>query len=149
MRNYRNVSCIVRAAFHNVTVWQPRWMRLKVVRIVIPAVVGAALLGGAGWFVGPWWAVAGVLAGPVAAYSVLLIILSRGTPDPVRLLRAGRPQDAYRWLELEVSFHRELAAKRTMFRDVLADRLETMSRVLPALDNEPRGLEAAPAGSAT
>jgi tetratricopeptide (TPR) repeat protein len=39
--------------------------------------------------------------------------------------------------------HPGLAARRPMFRDVLADKLETMSRVLQALDNEPQALEAA------
>jgi hypothetical protein len=118
-------------------------MRRRLARIVIPAAAGAVLLGGAGWLLGPWWAIAGALAGPVAAYSVLLIILARGKPDPVRLLRAGRPQEAYQRMELEVSFYRGLAAKRPMFRDVLADSLETISRALQALDNEPQALEAA------
>jgi hypothetical protein len=113
------------------------------VRLIIPAAAGAALLGGAGWFVGPLWAVAGALVGPVAAYCVLLIILWRRRPDPVQLLRDGRPDEAYRWLEEELSFTRGLAARRPMFRDVLAYKLETMSRVLQALDNEPRALEAA------
>jgi hypothetical protein len=113
------------------------------VRIVIPAAAGALLLGGAGWFVGPLWAVAGTLGGPVAAYCVLLIILWRRRPDPAQLLRDGRPDEAYRWLDEELSFTRGLAAKRPMFRDVLAYKLETMSRVLQALDNEPRALEAA------
>ena len=118
-------------------------MRRRWVRIVIPATAGAVLFGGAGWFLGPQWAVAGTLVGPVAAYSVLLIILWRRTPDAVGLLRAGRPEEAYRRLELEVSFNRRLAANRPMFRDVLAYSLETMSRVLQTLGNEPRALEAA------
>ena len=117
------------------------------VRIVIPAAAGAVLLGGAGWSVGPLWAVAGALGGPVAAYCVLLIILWR-RPDPAQLLRDGRPDEAHRWLEEELSFTRGLAAKRPMFRDVLACKLETMSRVLQALDNEPMALEAAIKASA-
>jgi tetratricopeptide (TPR) repeat protein len=83
------------------------------------------------------------LAGPVAAYSVIVIILVRRKPDPVRLLQAGRPQEAYRQLERELSFTRELARKRPMFRDMLASNLETMSQVLQVLDSEPQALEAA------
>ena len=86
---------------------------------------------------------AGTLAGLAAAYSVLVVIVARGKPDPERLLRAGRPLEAYRQLKYEVSFTRRLAAKRPMFRDVLAGNLETMSQVLQALDNEPLALEAA------
>jgi tetratricopeptide (TPR) repeat protein len=103
--------------------------------------VGAVLLGGVGWLVGPLWAVAGVLVGPVAAFSVLLIILIHSKPDPVLLMRSGRPREAYRNLQRELSFTRGLARRRPVFRDVLADRLETMSQVLQALGNEPKALE--------
>jgi hypothetical protein len=112
-------------------------------RIVIPAAAGAVLLGGAGWFAGPLWAVAGALGGPVVACAVLLTIMWRRRPDPARLLRDGRPDEAYLWLEEELSFMRGLAARRPMFRDVLAYKRETMARVLQALDNEPRAAEAA------
>jgi hypothetical protein len=118
-------------------------MRRRLVRIIYPAALGAVLLGGAGWFLGPVWALAGVLVGPLAGYSALLVVAARRQPDPVRLLQAGRPQEAYRWLEVDVTYTRRLAAKRPMFRDVLAFKLETMSRVLQALDNDPRALEAA------
>lgn len=125
-------------------VWPPhRWMRQRRVRILIPAAAGAVLLGGAGWLLGPSWAVAGAVAGPFAAYSVLVIIFLRSKPDPERLLRAGHPKEAYRQLQLELPFTRDLARKRPMFRDVLADKLETMSQVLQALDHEPQALEAA------
>ncbi len=121
--------------------WPPHWSRRKsVVRILIPA-AGAVLLGGVGWLLGPLWAVAGILVGPVAALSVLLIMFVRGKPDPVRLMRSGRPQEAYRQLQYELSFTRGLARKRPMFRELLAGQLETMSQVLQALDNEPKALE--------
>ena len=107
---------------------------------MIPA-AGALLLGAVGWLLGPLWAVAGILVGAVAALSVLVIVFVRGRPDPVHLIRSGRPQEAYRVLQHEISFARGLARKRPMFRDVLADRLETMSQVLQALDNEPKALE--------
>jgi hypothetical protein len=61
-------------------------MRGRLGRILVPAVAGAVLLGGVGWLVGPLWAVAGALAGPVVAYSVPIIILVRRTPDLVREL---------------------------------------------------------------
>lgn len=99
------------------------------------------LLGGVGWLLGPLWTVVGTLVGAVAAFSVLLIIFVRGKPDPERLMQAGRPQEAYRHLQYELSFLRGLVRRRPMFCDVLADRLETMSQVQLALGNEPRALE--------
>jgi hypothetical protein len=87
------------------------------------------------------WAVAGIVVGPVAALAVLLIMVVRGKPDPALLLRSGRPQEAYGHLEYELTFVRRLVSRRPMFRDVLADRLETMSQVLQALDSEPKALE--------
>jgi tetratricopeptide (TPR) repeat protein len=123
-------------------VWPPPWILRKRLRILIYA-ASAVLLGGAGWLVGPLWAVAGTLAGPVAVSSVLLVIVVLGKPDPVRLLRAGRPQEAYQYLDQDLSFTRRRAAKRPWFRDVLAHNLETMSQVLQALGNEPGALEAA------
>ncbi len=122
--------------------WPPPGMRRKRIRILIPA-ASAALLGGAGWLLGPLWALAGILSGPVAATSVLLVIIARGKPDPGRLLQAGRRQEAYHWLEQDLSFARKLAARRPMFRDVLADKLGTMSQLLEALGDEPRALEVA------
>lgn len=106
-------------------------------------VAGAVLLGGAGWLLGPLWAVTGILAGPVAAIAVGVAFLLRGKPDPVRLLAAGRPQEAYRQLWHDLTFARALAARRPAFRDVLAGKLETMSQVQQALGDEPRALEAA------
>jgi tetratricopeptide (TPR) repeat protein len=103
--------------------------------------IGAALLGGAGWLLGPLWAVAGVLVGAVAALAALLIMVGRAKPDPSLLLRSGRPQDAYRHLQPELAFVRTLVIRRPMFREILADRLETMAQVLQALDNEPKALE--------
>lgn len=102
---------------------------------------GAVLLGGVGWLLGPLWAVAGILLGAVAAYFVLLIIFVRGRPDPERLMQAGRPLEAYRLLEYEISFIRGQARWRSVLRPGLADRLETMCQVLQALGNEPKALE--------
>ena len=103
--------------------------------------VGAALLGGAGWLLGPLWAVAGVLVGAIAALAVLLIMVGRAKPDPALLLRSGRPQEAYRHLQPELAFVRTLVIRRPMFRVILANHLETMAQVLQALDNEPKALE--------
>ena len=103
--------------------------------------VGAAVLGGAGWLLGPLWAVAGILVGSVAALAFLLIMVERAMPDPALLLRSGRPQEAYRYLQPELAFVRTLVVRRPMFRELLANRLETMAQVLQALDNEPKALE--------
>ena len=120
---HSHVFRVFRIATHNETVWPPRWSRRKsVVRVVIPA-VGAALLGGVGWLLGPLWAIAGIVVGPVAAVSVLLIMFVRAKPKPVLLMRSGRPQEAYRQLQYELSFTRGLARRRPMFRDVLAGQL--------------------------
>lgn len=99
------------------------------------------MLGGAGWLLGPLWAVAGILVGSVAALAFLLIMVERGKPDPALLLRSGRPQEAYQHLQPELAFVRTLVIRRPMFRDILANRLETMAQVLQALDNEPKALE--------
>jgi tetratricopeptide (TPR) repeat protein len=103
--------------------------------------VGAALLGGVGWLLGPLWAVAGIVVGAVAALAFLLILVGRAKPDPALLLRSGRPQEAYRHLQPELAFVRTLVIRRPMFREILANRLETMAQVLQALDNEPKALE--------
>ncbi len=108
--------------------------------IWVPA-VGAALLGGVGWLLGPLGAVAGLVVGSVAALAVLLIMVGRARPDPALLLRSGRPQEAYRHLQPELAFVRTLVIRRPMFREILANRLETMAQVLQALDNEPKALE--------
>ena len=123
-------------------VWPPRWMFQKGAPILIP-VGGAVLLGGAGWLLGWPWAVAGVLVGAVAAVCVLVTIFARSKPDPFRLLAAGRPREAYRQVEYDLSFARRLAARQPMFRDMLADKLDMMSQVQRALGNEPGALEAA------
>lgn len=103
--------------------------------------VGAVLLGGVGWLLGPLWAVAGIAVGAIAAFSVLVIIFVRSKPDPEHLIDAWRAQEAWRHVQYELSFLRGLAGRRPTFRDVLADRLETMSQVLQALGNEPKALE--------
>ena len=108
---------------HNEAVWPPPWSRRKHILIWTPA-LGAALLGGAGWLLGPLWAVAGILVGSVAALAVLLVMLERSKPDPALLLRSGRPQDAYRHLQPELAFVRTLVIRRPMFREILADRLD-------------------------
>lgn len=120
--------------------WPPPWSRRKHIAIWTPA-VGAALLGGVGWLLGPLWAVAGVLVGAVAALAVLVIMVVRSKPDPALLLRSGRPQEAYQHLQPELAFVRTLVIRRPMFRDILANHLETMAQVLQALDNEPKALE--------
>jgi tetratricopeptide (TPR) repeat protein len=103
--------------------------------------VGAALFGGLGWLLGPLWAIAGILAGLVAGVWALLFMFTRGKPDPELLLRSGRPQEAYRHLQYEISFAREQVVKRPVLREVFAIRLETMSQILHALGNEPKALE--------
>jgi tetratricopeptide (TPR) repeat protein len=128
------------AVLHNDAVWPPSWMYRKHVRILIPA-AGAILLGGAGWLLGPLWAVAGIVAGPVVAVSIALTILALGKPDPVRVLQAGRAQQAHRLITQDLSFARKMARKRPWFRDLLAANLETMAQVLQALGNEPQALE--------
>ncbi len=125
---------------HNEAVWPPPWSRRKHIVIWTPA-VGAALLGGAGWLLGPLWAVAGVLVGAIAALAVLLIMVGRSQARSALLLRSGRPQEAYRHLQPELAFVRTLVIRRPMFRVILANHLETMAQVLQALDNEPKALE--------
>jgi tetratricopeptide (TPR) repeat protein len=102
---------------------------------------GAVLLGGVGWPLGPLWAVVGVAVGAVAALSLLVILFARGRPDPERLMQAGRPLEAYRLLQYEISFIRGQARWRPVFNTVLADRLETLCQALQALGNEPKALE--------
>jgi tetratricopeptide (TPR) repeat protein len=121
-------------------VWPPPWSRRKHI-LIWAAAVGAALLGGAGWLMGPLWALAGILVGSVAALAALLIMLERGKPDPAILLRSGRPQEAYRHLQYELTFARRLVSRRPVFRAVLAEKLAAMTLVLQALDNEPKALE--------
>jgi tetratricopeptide (TPR) repeat protein len=71
----------------------------------------------------------------------MYIMFVRSRPDPERLIQAGRPLEAYRVLEYEISFIRGQARLRPVFNTVLADRLETLCRALQALGNEPKALE--------
>jgi len=118
----------------------PRW----VIRWGLVILVAAAVLfGGAGLLIGPVWAAAGVVLGPLAAVVASFIVRICVMHDPRQMLQAGRTREALRQLERDLAFDRHLAAKWPVFRDVLAGKLVLTSQALQALAREPQALDAA------
>jgi hypothetical protein len=95
--------------------------------------VGAVVLGGAGWFVGPVWAAGGVLAGPVFAFVVWAVLRTRLAPNPEKLLDQQGWQDALADLDRRMPSCRWLAAKWPVFSDLLAYRLKQRAQALRGL----------------
>jgi hypothetical protein len=93
---------------------------------------GAAIaLGAAGWLLGPGWAAAGVVAGPVAALVIATAWQVHATTRAADLLQTGRADEALWRLDQELPSWRTLARIWPgQFRDVLASRLVDQSFAL-------------------
>lgn len=88
-------------------------MRLKPTRAKLNIMLGAAAgAGGAtGWLLlGPPWALAGVVAGPLVALASYMTVMVYTDPDPVALLKANEPYQAL------VEIQRHLPSWRGMAR---------------------------------
>jgi tetratricopeptide (TPR) repeat protein len=103
---------------------------------------GAVLLGGTGLLRGPLWAVAGAGLGAGAVYCGFFIVLQRTKPNAERLLREGRPQEAYRQLAYELRSSRRAAARFPSSREAVGYYLGLTSQALQAMGDPTRALEA-------
>lgn len=91
---------------------------------------GAVVGGAAGSTLGPWWAVAGVLAGPCIALLAAAILQAFTTPDPTRM-PAHQHREALRELDQSMTSTRVMARIWPgQFQDFLADRLLSRSQAL-------------------
>jgi tetratricopeptide (TPR) repeat protein len=93
---------------------------------------GAAVaLGAAGWLLGPGWAAAGVVAGPVAALVIAASWQAHARTGTADLLRAGRAGEALSRLDQELPSWRTAARIWPgQFRDALASQLVDRSFAL-------------------
>jgi hypothetical protein len=98
----------------------------------------AAAFGAAAWLLlGPVWAIAGMLAGPVIGIIVLAAVRVYTTTDAATLLRNDRPDEAVAQLRREMVSWRALARIwPSQFRDALANRLIVQSGALQAANRD-------------
>jgi tetratricopeptide (TPR) repeat protein len=106
---------------------------------------GAVLFGAAGWlWLGPLWAIAGVLAGAPVAFIATTVLATFVTTDPVIHLQGNEPEKAIALLSQEMPGWRKMAQLWPgQFRDTLADRLLVLSEALRAVHREREALGAA------
>jgi len=106
-------------------------------------VTGAVALGGGGWFLGPWWALAGVLAGPpvaVVAYGTLMAFYG---PEAQRFLDRHQWDEALTQADLGLPTLRLQARKwPAFFGDVLAIRQMQRAQALHGLGRDEEALRA-------
>lgn len=101
------------------------------------------LLGGAGWLLGPLWAVGGAVIGAVAVVGGYSAVLMSTKPSPERLLRDGRPQEAYQQLaRYDLPNSRRAAARFPYLQEVVGYYLELTSEALQGMGDATRALEA-------
>jgi len=120
-----------------------RALRGVIRRRFLVLLTAAVVSGGAGLLLGPGWAAAGVVSGPLAVCAAGIIVAICVKPDPGQMLKAGRAHEALRLLEGDLAVSRRLAAKWPAFRDVLAEKLMLKSQALQALAREPQALDTA------
>jgi tetratricopeptide (TPR) repeat protein len=104
----------------------------------------AIAAGAAGWLLGPVWAAVGLVLGPLA--TVLAVATWQGFrhPDPLALLKQGRPSEALARIQADIPGWRISA--RTwpgQFRDALADGLWVLSLALQACGRNEEAIAAA------
>jgi len=95
--------------------------------------VWAVAFGAVAWLLlGPVWAIAGVLVGPLVGLIVLAVFRVYATTDAAVLLRNDQPDEAIAQLRREMASWRALARIwPSQFRDALASRLIVQSGALP------------------
>lgn len=99
-------------------------------RVTLLLAGGAAVAGSAGTMLGPWWAVAGILAGPCIALLAAAILQTFTTADPARM-PAHQHREALRLLDQSMTSTRVMARIwPRQFQDFLADRLLSRSQAL-------------------
>jgi hypothetical protein len=107
--------------------------------------VGIIVFGSAAWLLlGPQWAIAGVLAGPVIMVAALVVVRTFITPDSAALLRSSQSAGAIAQLSGEMPGWRTLARIwPAQFRDALASRLIIKSGALQAAHLDEEALQTA------
>ena len=107
--------------------------------------VGAVAFGAGAWLLlGPWWAIAGVLAGPLVVFAGMVIVLVFTMPDAATLLHNDQPAEAIAQLSGEMPGWRTLARIWPgQFRDALASRLIVKSGALQAAHLDEEALQTA------
>ena len=107
--------------------------------------VGAVAFGAGAWLLlGPWWAIAGVLVGPLIAFFVVAVVHVFTAPDAATLLGNDKPDEAMALLRNEMASWRTLARIwPSQFRDALANRLIVQSGALQALNQDEEALRTA------
>jgi tetratricopeptide (TPR) repeat protein len=100
-------------------------------QLILILISGAVVLGAAGALLGPLWAAAGVVAGPVVAVLAVSVGLLFTRPEPEDLLRAGRHREALPMLDAQMPDWRGMARIWPgQFRDTLASQLLYRSSAL-------------------
>jgi hypothetical protein len=108
-------------------------------------VVAAVMLGAAAWLLlGPRWAIAGVIAGPLLLVAGVVCIRLSSGPDPAVLLRNDHPAEPITPVRGEMPGLRTLARIWPgQFRDALASRLMVRSGALQAAHLDAEALQTA------
>ena len=118
-------------------------MRGELTRGTLTAILatGAVAFGAGAWLLlGPVWAIAGALLGPLVAVVVVASVRAFTAPDAATLLDNDQPGEAIARLRNEMPSWRALARIwPSQFRDALANRLIVQSGALQAMN---RGEEA-------
>ena len=107
--------------------------------------VWAVAFGAVAWLLlGPVWAIAGVLVGPLVGLIVLAVFRVYATTDAAVLLRNDQPDEAIAQLRREMASWRALARIwPSQFRDALASRLIVQSGALQAVNRDEEALRTA------
>lgn len=116
---------------------------------VVSVEAAAAVAGGAaGWFwLGPLWAIAGVLVVPLLAVAAWAVLLASTEPDPESYLRNQEPYRALTETSKGLPVARDMARRfPSQFGESLARTLLTQAEALCALHRETEAL--APAAEA-
>jgi hypothetical protein len=105
----------------------------------------AVAFGAVAWLVlGPVWAIAGALVGPLVGLVVLAVVRVYATTDAAVLLRNDMPDEAMAQLRREMANWRTLARIwPSQFRDALANRLIVQSSALQAVNRDEEALRSA------
>jgi len=114
-----------------------RWDRVAVA--AAPAAVTAGAAGAAAWLLlGPWWTIAGVVAGLVISVVCCLVVIRLVfMPDEARLLRKNEPQQALDQFRVEMPHARRLARVWPgLFRPILANYLALRAQALEAVHRD-------------
>jgi tetratricopeptide (TPR) repeat protein len=114
-------------------------------KLLVAFAVGAVAFGAGAWLLlGPVWAVAGVLVGPLIAAVVVAVVHVFTAPDAATLLSRDRPDQAIAQLRGELASWRTLARIwPSQFRDTLANRLIVQSGALQAMNRDEEALRTA------